>query len=121
MDRRTACLRGAMARSFLVLLLAVAPACDPDQGALEPTLVAVDPSVWVRQDEVLAEDGASQDRFGDPVALWKDTLVIGKPNSAYSVGSVYVFARSGAKWAQQAKLPTPLEAKTGLGGRLDVF
>jgi len=57
------------------------------------------------------------DRFGDSVALSRDTLAVGAPfedsaatgvngnqadNSAGSAGAVYVFVRSGTTWTQQA-------------------
>jgi hypothetical protein len=42
------------------------------------------------------------DRFGAAVALSGDTLVVGAPGQA--PGAAYVFLRSGATWAQQARL-----------------
>ncbi|WP_075109819.1 hypothetical protein [Halofilum ochraceum] len=74
---------------------------------------------WAQQAYVKAAINGTGDRFGASVALAADgdTLAIGAPsedsaavgvggdatdNSAFASGAVYVFARSGAGWTQQA-------------------
>jgi len=65
-------------------------------------------TLWSIQQKLTANDGAAQDRFGDSVAIYADTVVAGAPldNTATNSdqGAAYVFARSGAVWAQRQKL-----------------
>lgn len=66
---------------------------------------AVDPPTGRK---VLADDGASGDRFGKDVSVSGDTALIG------AGGKTYVFVRNaGRAWQQQAKLPA--------GGSVSVF
>ncbi len=65
-------------------------------------------STWAQQARLDPSDGAELDWFGYAVAITGDTVVAGAPlhevdGSAYA-GAVYVFARSGPSWAQQAEL-----------------
>lgn len=46
--------------------------------------------------------GAAHDGFGQNVAIYSDTVVVGAPG--HDNGSVYVFVRSGSMWSQQAIL-----------------
>jgi len=66
---------------------------------------------WIREAHLLAADGAAGDRFGERVAAFGDTIVIGAAHADVAgrvdQGAVYVFARVGASWAQQAKLVAP--------------
>ena len=62
---------------------------------------------------VVASDASALDFFGRSVALDGDTAVIAAPSDdtgASDSGSIYVFARSGTGWTEEAKLtaPTPL-------------
>jgi hypothetical protein len=62
---------------------------------------------WVEQDKLLASDGAGQDNFGQSVAVYGDTAVIGAnlhDGSAPDAGAAYVFVRSGDTWVEQDKL-----------------
>lgn len=74
---------------------------------------------WMLEAYVKASNPQPSDHFGYAVALDGDTLVVGAPNedsnargvngsqsdnSAGSAGAVYVFARSGGVWTQQAYL-----------------
>ena len=76
-------------------------------------------STWSQQAYVKASNTGADDAFGFSVALSSDgnTLVVGAPyedsnatgingnqadNSASSAGAVYVYARSGSTWSQQA-------------------
>jgi hypothetical protein len=61
--------------------------------------------------QLLASDGATGDCFGFAVALAGDTLVVGSPYAS-DVGAAYIFAGSGANWAQIAKL-TASDGTTG--------
>jgi uncharacterized repeat protein (TIGR01451 family) len=65
-------------------------------------------SVWTEQQKLTASDGALFDRFGLAVGLSGDTALVGAPLSdtptISSVGSAYVFTRTGSTWAQTQKL-----------------
>jgi uncharacterized protein (TIGR03437 family) len=64
--------------------------------------------VWTQQQRLIANDGATEDYFGNSVAISGDTVVVGAvvddvlPN--VNQGSVYIFLRSGGVWTQQQKL-----------------
>ena len=63
--------------------------------------------VWTQQAKLTASDAARNDRFGNSVAIFEDTVVVGayRDNAASSnSGSAYVFTRSDGVWTQQAKL-----------------
>jgi hypothetical protein len=63
-------------------------------------------SIWTQQAKLFATDGASGDSFGI-VALSGDTAIVGASgddDAGADSGSAYIFTRSGAAWAQQAKL-----------------
>ena len=75
--------------------------------------------VWTQQAYLKASNTQGEDRFGDSVSLSGDTLAVGaqledssdtgvdgdeSDNFAVSAGAVYVFARSGGDWKQQAYL-----------------
>ncbi|MDC3960908.1 FG-GAP repeat protein [Polyangium jinanense] len=77
-------------------------------------------AVWAQQAKLLPSDGAVEDSFGISVALLGDTALVGawgdSDQGIYS-GSAYVFVRSGAVWAQQAKLlPSDGAASDLFGG-----
>jgi hypothetical protein len=92
----------------------------PDAG--EPRVYAITANRGagaLQQAYVKASNTGAGDRFGQSVAIDGDTLVVGAPaedsaatglggdetdDSATGAGAVYVFARSGGVWAQQAYL-----------------
>jgi hypothetical protein len=57
-----------------------------------------------QQAELTATDGASGDQFGDSVAIYGSTAVVGAPLKNSSTGAAYVFVRSGDAWSEQAEL-----------------
>ncbi|MGH9851392.1 MAG: putative Ig domain-containing protein [Blastocatellia bacterium] len=65
-------------------------------------------TVWTRQQKLIANDGAADDRFGSSVAVSGDTVVAGADHAAIGAnrnqGAAYVFTRSGAAWTLQQKL-----------------
>jgi hypothetical protein len=65
-------------------------------------------AVWSEQQKLTASDGELGDQFGVSVAISGETIVVGAPGDngagASNQGSAYVFARTGATWAQQQKL-----------------
>ncbi|MCM3870756.1 MAG: FG-GAP-like repeat-containing protein [Pyrinomonadaceae bacterium] len=64
-------------------------------------------TTWTQQAKLLANDGATLDKFGQSVAISGDTIVVGayQDDSPLSNGgSAYVFVRNGTTWTQQQKL-----------------
>ena len=63
---------------------------------------------WSEQVKLTASDGAHGDSFGRSVSIEGDYAVIGAfhddNDNGEDSGSVYIFARSGDMWAEQAKL-----------------
>ncbi len=75
-------------------------------------------SEWSQQAKLIANDTTVKDGFGQSIAIFGDTAVIGAPHDddkGTDSGSVYVFKRSGDIWNQQAKL-TAIDGASG-----DVF
>ena len=60
-------------------------------------------SSWVREQKLLAADGARDARFGDSVSIDGDVALVGAPHHL-NQGTAYVFRRSGATWVQMQKL-----------------
>ncbi len=65
-------------------------------------------SSWTEQAKLTAIEGAALDLFGNSVALFGDTALIGAwgdhDNGNNDSGSAYVFTRSGSSWTELAKL-----------------
>ena len=63
--------------------------------------------LWTEQAQLIAGDGAAEDKFGYSVALSGETALVGAPNHATkgleNAGAAYVFTRSGGSWPQQAQ------------------
>jgi len=61
--------------------------------------------VWSETQKLTAGDGASNDWFGQSVAMQGDTAVIGAPQYLdFGSGAAYVFTRSGQTWREAQKL-----------------
>lgn len=77
---------------------------------------------WSQEAKLVADDGASEDRFGVAVSLDGDTLLVGALNAedgdGASTGAAYVFVRTApGAWTQQAKLlPSKGESGDNFGG-----
>lgn len=67
-----------------------------------------DGAQWVQQAKILAPGASNAGDFGGAVALNGDTALISasgqQAGSNYSQGAVYVFARDGSEWTQEALL-----------------
>ena len=57
-----------------------------------------------QQQKLSASDGATNDRFGRFVSLYKDYALIGAYKDDSDRGSAYIFKRNGSTWTQQQKL-----------------
>jgi hypothetical protein len=64
---------------------------------------------WQQSAKLLGSDTATDDHFGNCVALHGDTLVIGAPyNTPENYGAAYVFEQDGGVWTQVARFTSPL-------------
>ena len=64
-------------------------------------------TIWMRQDKLLALNGAADDKFGQSVSISGDYAVAGAnfdDDNGTDAGSAYVFTRTGTSWMQQAIL-----------------
>ncbi|MEO7658570.1 MAG: carboxypeptidase regulatory-like domain-containing protein, partial [Pyrinomonadaceae bacterium] len=65
-------------------------------------------ATWTQQQKLLASDGASNDSFGNSVAIAGNTIAVGAAGDTIGAnskqGSAYIFARSGTTWTEQQKL-----------------
>ncbi|EJK65118.1 hypothetical protein THAOC_14065, partial [Thalassiosira oceanica] len=60
--------------------------------------------------KLLVPDGAAGDRFGDSVAIYNNTIVVGAykdDDNGNRSGSAHVFVKTGEEWKHQAKLLAP--------------
>lgn len=91
----------------------------PDAGAVY--VFARAGGAWSQQAILRASNGEALDGFGASVAVDGTTIVVGAPdedgptNATWSVGTVYVFTRTDAGWAEQAIL------RPSRADRLDAF
>jgi hypothetical protein len=74
-----------------------------DDGGSAYVFVRSD-GVWTEQAHLFAPDAAAGDLFGAAVALSGDTAAIGAPIDDSQTGAAWVFVRTGAGWAPQARL-----------------
>lgn len=85
---------------------------------------------WTEEAKLVPSDSVDANYFGNAVALWCGTAVVGAPfeGDSPSRGAAYIFVRSGSAWTQQAEL-TASDAAAGdyfgaslavLGGTLAV-
>lgn len=65
-------------------------------------------TTWTQQAQLLAADGAADDRFGSSAAISGDIVVVGAfsddVGDNFDQGSAYVFERTGTTWAQKTRL-----------------
>lgn len=65
-------------------------------------------SVWTQQAKLTASDPSVNDRFGNSLAIHKNTVIVGTwqddGSAGVDQGSAYVFIRTLNTWTQQAKL-----------------
>jgi hypothetical protein len=83
--------------------------CDDDYGINSGGVYVFirNGTAWTQQAKLLAVDGAIGDKFGSPVCIDNDTILIGASHdddNGYDSGSAYVFTHNGSIWTQQAKL-----------------
>jgi hypothetical protein len=78
----------------------------------------------VEQAELIAPDGAADDKFGHSIAFSGDTVVVGAPwddDAGESSGAAYVFLRSEDSWIQETKLTADdAAAEDGFGRSVSI-
>lgn len=82
-------------------------------------------SDWVYRETLLPAEIEAYSRYGDALDMDNETLVVGAPNthSAENIrsGAVYIFARNGSSWIQQARITSPMPSPMqGFGIRVTV-
>ncbi|MEK7833987.1 MAG: FG-GAP repeat protein, partial [Acidobacteriota bacterium] len=73
-------------------------------------------ATWSQQQKFTATDGHPHDFFGAAVGLSGNLAVIGSNFAGSAHSAAYVFARSGAAWTRQQKLPFGNAPHNDLGG-----
>lgn len=62
---------------------------------------------WIQQAKLVPKDGSASDRFGNSVAVFRNTALVGAPYDdpkGVDSGSAYVFRRHGSSWIERLKL-----------------
>jgi len=73
--------------------------------------------IWKRQAKIVPADAAKGDGFGWAVGIERNVAVVGAHLNDSSLGSAYVFVRSGTQWRQKQKLVPGDLARTNEFGR----
>jgi len=94
---------------------------DPDCNSGSVHVYVKAGTTWTHEQKIVALDAAAGDDFGESVALWGDTLVVGAPganSSATNAGAVYIYTRVGTVWTQEGArlVPPELAASDCFGG-----
>ncbi len=75
---------------------------------------------WTQMAQLIANDGASGNWFGESVAIHQNTIIVGDPNKGVSYsedGKVYLFHFDGSNWVSAGDLVSPSPAYYGNFGR----
>ena len=82
-------------------------------------------TTWTEQQKLNASDAEGNDQFGDSVAIFEDTIVVGallSEDAGTASGSAYVFTRSGTTWTEQQKLiASDTDEFQFFGGSVGIF
>jgi len=107
------------------LSLACITAVAAPQRASARDANPLDPLDWVQEQEITADDGATNAEFGVSVALHGTTAMIGAQQATIGAnedqGAVYVFDNSGTEWTQSQKLTSSDGAAFDTFGNAVVF
>jgi len=80
---------------------------DNGQGSGSAYVFRYDGWTWFQEAKLLASDGAPDDNFGNGVAIFGDTVLVGgrgNDDNGTDSGSAYVFRYDGSNWVEEAKL-----------------
>ena len=83
-----------------------------DDGSAYIFVRDISNNTWSQQSKLLASNAEASDYFGGQVTMNFDGTYVainatGEDTGASNAGSVYIFARSGSSWSQQAILQSP--------------
>ena len=81
-------------------LIATAPGAEP--GAVY--VFIANGASWTQQAKLAPTGGGTDERFGIAASLSGDRIAVGADRASLGAGAVYVFARSGTSWSQEARL-----------------
>jgi hypothetical protein len=81
-------------------LIATAP--GPEPGAVY--VFIANGASWTQQAKLAPTGGGTDERFGIAASLSGDRIAVGADRASLGAGAVYVFARSGTSWSQEARL-----------------
>jgi uncharacterized delta-60 repeat protein len=77
-------------------------------------------TVWTQEQTLTPSVGSQLDRFGNPVSISGNTVIVGATSgwtgSGPANGSAYIFVRSGTDWTQQQKLSDPVPRSSDVFG-----
>ncbi len=79
-------------------------ACNGSGGSGAAYVFLRNGSTWQQQAYLKASDTAIGDGFGDYVALRGGTLIVAATGRTGNQGALYLFARSGTTWSQEAQI-----------------
>ncbi|HVV96339.1 MAG TPA: FG-GAP repeat protein [Rhodanobacteraceae bacterium] len=95
-------------RAIAIPSLACLAAVAAPQPAKAHDVNPLDPLDWLQEQQITADDGASNAEFGVAVALHGTTAMVGAQQATIGAnedqGAVYVFDQSGGEWTQSQKL-----------------
>ena len=79
---------------------------DKDPNCGSAYVFRFDGSRWVEEQKLLASDGATEDHFGNSVAISGNTAVVGAylHDNPSNSGAAYVFCFDGSNWVEEQKL-----------------
>ena len=79
---------------------------------------------WRQQVKLVAEEPTDDDRYGESVAIFRTTAIIGvskDDDNNKNEGSAYIYVREGTDWRQQAKIvPEDLGGSDAFGAAVDI-
>jgi hypothetical protein len=95
-------------RAIAIPSLACLAALAAPRMATAHDVNPLDPLDWLQEQQITADDGASNAEFGVAVALHGTTAMVGAQQATIGAnedqGAVYVFDQSGGEWTQSQKL-----------------
>ena len=76
---------------------------NPNDGVA--TIYVREGKFWEKQAWLWAKDGSGRENFGWSVAISKNRVIIGSPNTRGDTpGAAYIFRRNGKEWTQEVRL-----------------
>ncbi|MFQ5529232.1 MAG: choice-of-anchor B family protein [Gemmatimonadota bacterium] len=118
----------AAAQSFGVAFGAATAVADNHVAMGEPNSVrrpgivyvyTVDTEGWEEAARLTASDATPGDRFGESIAAWGNTMIIGASRASGGTGAAYVYRLEDGAWRETARLSVPGAAALGVSVSLE--